>query len=75
MEGKKSNNRWKNPWFYVGVIGVVLTAIGVDSTTLTSWAALWEGIKAWFSNPYLIGSAVMALLGAYVDPTTGGFKD
>ena len=35
---KTSKNRWKNPWLWVGVIGVIGTALGVDGTTLTSWA-------------------------------------
>lgn len=72
---KKSNNRWKNPWFYVGIIGVILTAIGVDGSTFTTWGAVVKGFMDFIQNPFLIGSVVMALLGAYVDPTTGGLKD
>lgn len=72
---KKSNNRWKNVWFYVGIIGVILTALGVDAQTLTSWTALGESCLNFISNPFAIGTVIMALLGAYVDPTTGGLKD
>jgi|GEM_PF-606460 len=72
---KKSKNRWKNPWFYVGIAGIILTACGIDGQTLTSWGALYSAIKSWLGNPYLIGASVLALLGNYVDPTTGGLKD
>lgn len=72
---KKSTNRWKNPWFWVGIIGVVLTACGVDASTFTTWGALGRGFIDFIQNPFLIGTVCMALLGNYVDPTTGGLKD
>ena len=53
---KKSNNRWKNPWFYVGIIGVILTAIGVDGSTFTTWGAVAKGFMDFIQNPFLIGS-------------------
>lgn len=30
--------RFKNPWFWVGVVSVALTAIGVDPQTFTYYA-------------------------------------
>lgn len=35
--------RFRNPWFWVGVASVAITAIGVDPQTFTSWAAVWNG--------------------------------
>ena len=67
--------RLKNIWFWIGLIGLFFTAIGVDPKTLTSWNALWQAMIEFASNPYLIGSAVMALLGQFVDPTTSGLGD
>lgn len=75
MKDKKSSNRWKNVFTYIGIIGVILTAINVNATTLTSWGALGQAFLNVVQNPYLLGSVVMALLGTYVDPTTGGLKD
>jgi phi LC3 family holin len=72
---KKSSNRWKNIWTYIGIIGVIGTALNVNAASLTSWGALWDSIVAFISNPYLIVTVVMALCGTYVDPTTGGLKD
>lgn len=72
---KSSRNRWKNPWLWVGIIGVIGTALGVDGTTLTSWAALGSAFMGVIQNPFALGTVAMALLGAYVDPTTGGLKD
>lgn len=67
--------RVKNPYFWVGLIGVVIAAIGVEVESLSSWGALAETLLGFIRNPFAIGSAVMAILGVLVDPTTGGIKD
>ena len=67
--------RVKNPWFWVGVFSVAITAIGVDPQTFTSWAAVWEGIKAGLSNPVQLVTMCLAILSVFVDPTTAGIGD
>lgn len=67
--------RFKNPWFWIGVGGVLLTALGISPEMLTSWDALRQAIMDVMGNPFLLGSAAIALLGQFVDPTTAGFGD
>lgn len=67
--------RLKNPWFWVGLVGVILTAIGVNAESLTSWKAVKDAFMALIGNPYMIGSVIVALLGVFVDPTTAGVGD
>ena len=67
--------RFKNPWFWVGLIGLFFTAIGVSPETLTSWAALRQALVDFIGNPFMIGSAAIALLGQFIDPTTAGVSD
>lgn len=67
--------RIKNPYFWVGVIGVILTAMGINPEMLTSWGAVWEAILNLVQNPFMIGSVIIALLGIFVDPTTAGIGD
>lgn len=67
--------RMKNPWFWVGVVSVAITAIGVDPQTFTSWAAVWEGIKAVAQNPVQLVTMVLAVLSVFIDPTTAGLSD
>lgn len=67
--------RAKNPYFWIGLVGMFFCAIGVDSSTLTTWGALIEQLKELISNPYLIGSVVIAFIGYVTDPTTAGFGD
>lgn len=67
--------RVKNPWFWVGVVSVAITAIGVDPQTFMSWAAVWEGIKAVLSNPVQLVTMCLAVLSVFIDPTTAGVTD
>nr|DAO60548.1 MAG TPA: holin [Caudoviricetes sp.] len=67
--------RVRNPWFWVGVVSVAITAIGVDPQTFTSWAAVWEGIKAVLSNPVQLVTMCLAVLSVFIDPTTAGITD
>ena len=67
--------RFKNPWFWVGVVSVAITAIGVDPQTFTSWAAVWEGSKAVLDNPVQLVTMALAVLSVFIDPTTSGITD
>ena len=67
--------RLKNPWFWVGLAGVILAAMGVSPETLTSWEALKAAALGLVSNPYMLGSVLCAVLGVLVDPTTAGVGD
>ena len=67
--------RFKNPWFWVGLCGTILAAMGVSPEMFTSWDAVWEAAVNMVSNPYMLVSVVLAVLGVFVDPTTSGISD
>lgn len=67
--------RFKNPWFWVGLGGVILSAMGVSPEMFTSWGAVWEAVVNLFGNPFMLGSVILAVLGVFVDPTTAGISD
>jgi phi LC3 family holin len=67
--------RFKNPWFWVGVASVALTAIGVEPSVFTSWGAVWEQICAVLSNPFQLATMALAVLAVFIDPTTAGVTD
>lgn len=68
-------NRVRNPYFWIGIIGVVLTAMGVNAETFTTWQAVVDALIALIKNPYLLGSVAIAVLGVFVDPSSKGLKD
>ena len=72
LEWKK---RLTNLWFWVGMVGVVLTATGANPEMFTSWQVLCDEVKALFANPYLLATAFLAVLGVLTDPTTNGISD
>lgn len=67
--------RLKNPWFWIGLIGTILAAMGVNVEMFTTWAAVWDAIVTLFTNPFQLGCVILAVLGVFVDPTTNGLKD
>jgi phi LC3 family holin len=67
--------RFKNPWFWVGLCGTILTAMGVSPEMFTNWGAVWEAVVNLFGNPFMLVSVVLAVLGVFVDPTTAGIGD
>lgn len=75
LEKLKNSKRLKNPWFLVGLVGVVLTATGMDPAMFTSWGALGEAAMGVLKNPFLLGTAALAVLGVFVEPTTKGITD
>lgn len=67
--------RMKNPWFWVSLLGVILTAMGVSPEMFTSWGAVIQAIRDLIGNPYMLGCVAMAVLGVFIDPTTKGVGD
>ena len=56
--------RAKSPQFWIGMIGVVLSPVlaylGIGFEDLTTWDSVANVFVQFFTNPYLIGTAVMA---------------
>lgn len=67
--------RLKNPWFWVTLGGVILSAMGISPETLTSWGAVLDMLVDFISNPFMIITVGVAVLGVFIDPTTHGFGD
>lgn len=67
--------RAKNPYFWAGLAGVILAAIGVSPESLTSWPLLWAKIIELVNNPFALACTAMAIVGYVNDPTTKGLTD
>lgn len=75
MNKKKIPERMKNPWFWIGIVSVALSAIGVDPQTFTSWQEVGQGLLSVLNNPVQLCTVCLAILSVFVDPTTPGIKD
>lgn len=67
--------RFKNPYFWLGLGGVICSSAGVDFNTLTSWNLLGEALLSILANPVAVVAVIAALIGVCVDPSTQGLKD
>lgn len=70
-----NTDRFRNPWFWVGLVGVLLTATGMQPEMFTSWGVLMQSVLDVLKNPYLLTTALLAVLGVFVEPTSKGLKD
>lgn len=67
--------RLKNPYFIIGLVGVIFTSAGIDFEMMTNWDIFFDNIFAIFKNPFLLASVIGAVIGVFVNPTTKGFTD
>lgn len=67
--------RLKNPWFWIGIIGVFFNALHVTPENASSWKDLLSLFISFIQNPYVICNTIVAMLGVIVDPTTNGIED
>ncbi|MDK0669360.1 phage holin [Clostridium perfringens] len=70
-----NKERFKNPVFWFGLLGVIFSAAGIDFNTLTSWNLLLEALLNILSNPVAVVAVIAAVIGVWTDPTTKGIKD
>ena len=80
------NINWKvrvqSPQFWIGILGVIASPVlayyGLSYADMTTWESIGNVLAQFFTNPFLIGTVVMAVLsfiGVLSDPTTKGIKD
>lgn len=68
-------NRIKNPYFWLGLGGIIFSSAGVDFKTLTSWNLLGDALLSILANPVAVVAVAAAIIGVFVDPSTKGLKD
>lgn len=67
--------RIKNVYFWLGLVGIIFSAAGIDFNTLTSWKLLLDSVLSILNNPVAVMAVTMAVVGVFVDPTTPSLKD
>jgi len=67
--------RLKNPYFYVGLAAILITATGAEIEMFTSWDILFKSFSDILKNPFLILCTIVSVIGYINDPTTAGLND
>lgn len=71
----KVPRRYKNFWFWAGLIGTCLAALNVDPQSLTNYGLIGGLIMDVISNPVKTAALLFAIVGVFVNPTTKGLRD
>ena len=66
------NPKFKNPWFWLGLVSIIFGSAGVDMNTLTSWNALGQAVLGILQNPVAVMAVVGGILGVFNDNGTRG---
>ena len=67
-----NNAKFKNPYFWLSMFGLIFAAAGIDFNTLTSWRLLGEALCNIVANPVSIVAVITAMLGVWNDNSTKG---
>ena len=71
--------RFQNPTFIfelvVAIFSPILLYMGLNFQDLTTWGAVFDLVKAAYSNPVLLCMVVWSVYTAVIDPTTKGSRD
>lgn len=67
-----SNPKFRNPYFWLSIIGLFFSAAGIDFNTLTSWHLLGEALLSIANNPVSVVAVITALIGIYNNNDTKG---
>ena len=67
-----SNPKFRNPYFWLSIIGLFFSAAGIDFNTLTSWHLLGEALLSIANNPVSVVAVITALLGIWNNNDTKG---
>ena len=74
-KNKNTISRLKNPYFWISIGAVILTTLQVEATSLTSWASVGKLLVDTISNPYLVVTTIISIIGIINNPTTKGLSD
>ena len=66
------NPKFKNPWFWLGLVSIIFGSAGVDVNTLTSWNALGQAVLGILQNPVAVMAVIGGILGVFNDNGTKG---
>lgn len=67
-----SNAKFRNPYFWLSMFGLIFAAAGIDFEALTSWQLLGEALFDIAANPVAIVAVITAMLGVWNDNSTKG---
>ena len=72
MKDFLKNPKFKNPYFWLGLVSIIFASAGVDMNTLTSWNALGQAVLGILQNPVAVMAVIGGILGVFNDNGSKG---
>ena len=72
MKDFLKNPKFKNPYFWLGLVSIIFASAGVDMNTLTSWNALGQAVLGILQNPVAVMAVIGGILGVFNDNSVSG---
>ena len=72
MKDILKNKKFRNPYFWLSIVGLIFSASGIEFSTLTSWQLFGEALLTIFNNPVSTVAVITALIGIFNDNSTSG---
>ena len=67
--------RMKHTAFWIGLVGVILSAMGISPEMLTSWQAVGQAFYGLITKTYMNFCVIMGIIDVITDQTTAGIRD
>ena len=65
-----NNPKFRNPYFWISIVGLFFSAAGINFETLTSWKLLGDALLNILQNPVSVVAVITALIGIFNDNST-----
>lgn len=72
MKNFFANPKFKNPYFWLSIVGLFFSAAGINFDTLTSWQLLVDAMLHIIENPVSVVAVITCLVGIFNDNSTPG---
>ena len=72
MKDFLKNPKFKNPWFWLGLVSIIFGSAGVDMNALTTSDALGQAVLGILQNPVAVMAVIGGILGVFNDNGSKG---
>ena len=65
MKDFLKNSKFRNPYFWISIVGLFFSAAGIDFNTLTSWQLLGNALLSILNNPVSVVAVIGTIVGIW----------
>ena len=66
------NSKFRSPYFWLSIIGLIFASANIDINTLTSWPLFADALLSIVENPVSIIAVITSMVGIFNDNSSKG---